>query len=218
MERVAFRPVRDASMATMLLTSFAVSAILQVGYQNLISPRPLPVAMPSFLGGAVEIGGLQVGMIQALALACTAALLLLLVWVFRYTGFGVAMRAAAEDFDTTRLMGIRANALFAGAFALSGLLAGVAALFWVAQRGSVDPLMGFLPVLKAFIAVIVGGLGSLVGAVAGGFLLGAIEIALRALLPPDLLPYRDALSLLLIIMVLLVRPQGLMGQRREGVR
>jgi branched-chain amino acid transport system permease protein len=218
MERVAFRPVRDASMATMLLTSFAVSAILQVGYQNLISPRPLPIAMPSFLGGAVEIGGLQVGMIQALALACTAALLLLLVWVFRYTGFGVAMRAAAEDFDTTRLMGIRANALFAGAFALSGLLAGVAALFWVAQRGSVDPLMGFLPVLKAFIAVIVGGLGSLVGAVAGGFLLGAIEIALRALLPPDLLPYRDALSLLLIIMVLLVRPQGLMGQRREGVR
>lgn len=218
MERIAFRPVRDASMATMLLTSFAVSAILQVAYQNLISPRPLPVAMPSFLGGAVEIGSLQVGMIQLLALGCTAALLLLLVWVFRYTAFGVAMRAAAEDFDTTRLMGIRANALFAGAFALSGLLAGVAALFWVAQRGSVDPLMGFLPVLKAFIAVIVGGLGSLVGAVAGGFLLGAIEIALRALLPSDLLPYRDALSLLLIILVLLVRPQGLMGQRREGVR
>jgi len=218
MERVAFRPVRKASMATMLLTSFAVSAILRVAFQNLISARPLPVGVPAALTGALTVGSLQVGMIQALSLASTLVLLLLLLAFFRYTTFGIAMRAAAEDFDITRLMGIRANALIASAFALSGLLAGVAAVFWVAQRGSVDPLMGFLPVLKAFIAVIVGGIGSLAGAVAGGFLLGFIEIALRAALPAELMPYRDALALVLVILVLLVRPQGLLGMRREGVR
>lgn len=218
MERIAFRPVRKASMATMLLTSFAVSAILTVAFQNLISARPLPVAVPAALTGALDLGGLQVGMVQALSLASTLLLLLLLLAFFRYTLFGIAMRAAAEDFDITRLMGIRANALIATAFALSGLLAGVAAIFWVAQRASVDPLMGFLPVLKAFIAVIVGGMGSLAGAVAGGFLLGFIEIALRATLPPELMPYRDALALVLVILVLLVRPQGLLGARKEGVR
>jgi branched-chain amino acid transport system permease protein len=131
---------------------------------------------------------------------------------------GIAMRAAAGDFDVARLMGIRANAVIATAFGVSGLLAGVAATFWVAQRGSVDPLMGFLPVLKAFIAVIVGGLGSLEGAVAGGFLLGFIEIGLRAFLPEDLAAYRDAIALALVILILVARPQGLMGRARESVR
>jgi branched-chain amino acid transport system permease protein len=128
------------------------------------------------------------------------------------------MRAAAGDFDVARLMGIRANAVIATAFAISGILAGFAATFWVAQRGSVDPLMGFLPVLKAFIAVIVGGLGSLSGAVAGGFLLAFIEIGLRAFLPDNLIAYRDAVSLALIILILLARPQGLLGRKVETVR
>lgn len=128
------------------------------------------------------------------------------------------MRAAAADFDVARLMGIRANAVIAAAFAISGLLAGFAAAFWIAQRGSVDPLMEFLPVLKAFIAVIVGGLGSLSGAVAGGFLLGFIETGLRAFLPEQLIAYRDAISLALIILILAVRPQGLLGRKTESVR
>jgi len=128
------------------------------------------------------------------------------------------MRAAAADFDVARLMGIRANAVIAAAFAISGLLAGFAAAFWIAQRDSVDPLMEFLPVLKAFIAVIVGGLGSLSGAVAGGVLLGFIETGLRAFLPEQLIAYRDAISLALIILILAVRPQGLLGRKTESVR
>ena len=101
----------------------------------------------------------------------------------RRTVTGTAMRAAAEDFDVVRLMGIPASRIIATAFLLSGLLAGLAAMLWVAQRASVDPLMGFTPVLKAFIAAVVGGLGSLPGAVAGGFLLGIIEVLLQATLP-----------------------------------
>ena len=90
-------------------------------------------------------------------------------------------------------------------------------MLWVAQRGSVDPLMGFLPVLKAFIAVVLGGLGSLSGAVLGGFILGAIEVGLRATLPPDILPFRDAIALGIVIGILLIRPNGLLGAP-EAVR
>lgn len=218
MERIAFRPVRNASPAALLLTSFAVSGILQVLFQNFISPRGRPVPIPSMLTGSWSVGALQVGAIQALSILATIALLGALTVFFRRTRMGISMRAAANDFDVARLMGIRANAVIASAFGVSGLLAGVAATFWVAQRGSVDPLMGFLPVLKAFIAVIVGGLGSLEGAVAGGFLLGFIEIGLRAFLPDDLVAYRDAIALALVILVLVVRPQGLMGRAGESVR
>jgi branched-chain amino acid transport system permease protein len=98
------------------------------------------------------------------------------------------------------------------AFAISGALAAAAGALWVAQRGSVDPLMGFVPVLKAFIAVVIGGLGSLPGAVLGGFLLGTMEVGLRATLPEAALPFREAITLGLVITILLVWPNGLLGK------
>ena len=213
MERVAFRPVRGASGTTLLLTSFAVSAILRVLFQNFISARPLPVAMPTSLSGVIALGPLHLGVIQSISIAVTAMMLLGLNLFLRHTIAGRAMRAASEDFAIVRLMGLRANSVVATAFGISGLLAGVAGLLWVAQRGSVDPLMGALPVLKAFIAAIIGGLGSLSGAVAGGFLLGCIEVFLQAYLPEPMLPYRDAFALILVIGVLLFRPQGLLAKK-----
>lgn len=213
MERIAFRPVRGASGTTLLLTSFAVSAILRVLFQNLISARPIPVQIPVSLSGVITIGSLHLGMIQSISIAITLAMLLGLNLFLHRTMSGRAMRAAAEDFAVLRLMGIRANSVVAIAFAISGLLAGVAGVLWVAQRGSVDPLMGALPVLKAFIAAIIGGLGSLSGAVAGGFLLGFIEVILQAYLPENLMPYRDAFAIFLVIAVLLFRPQGLLARK-----
>ncbi|MCP8894545.1 branched-chain amino acid ABC transporter permease [Shinella daejeonensis] len=213
MERTAFRPVRGASGTTLLLTSFAVSAILRVLFQNFISARPQPVPMPMSLSGTIEIGSLHIGVIQAISILVTVIMLVGLNLFLRTTVLGRAMRAASEDFAIVRLMGIRANAVVATAFAISGLLAGVAGILWVAQRGSVDPLMGFLPVLKAFIAAIIGGLGSLSGAVAGGFLLGFIEVFLQAYLPESLLSYRDAFAILLVIAVLLFAPQGLLARK-----
>ncbi len=213
MERIAFRPVRNANTATMLLTSFAVSTILHILFQNLISARPKAIPVPSDLAGAINFFGLDIGAIQALSIVCTALLLFALNLFLRRSILGIAMRAAAFDFPVTRLMGINANAVIATAFAISGLLAGVAGVLWIAQRGSVDPLMGFLPVLKAFIAVVLGGLGSLSGAVVGGFVLGFIEVALRAYLPPEVLPFREAIALSLVIGLLLLRPEGLLGQK-----
>jgi len=217
MERVAFRPVRRSSPTIMLLTSFAVSTILHILMQNLISARPKPIPIPDSLAGAVSIAGLQIGTIQLLSIAVTAVSLTTLIYFFRSTLLGISMRAAAEDFDTARLMGVRANGVIAVAFALSGLLAGIAGILWLFQRGSVDPLMGFVPVLKAFIAVVLGGMGNLTGAVAGGMLLGVIEVLLRAFLPDPLLSYRDAISLTLVIAVLYIYPDGLIP-RRESVR
>lgn len=217
MERIAFRPVRNSSPTTMLLTSFAVSTILHILFQNLISARPKAIPIPDALAGAVTIGTLQIGAIQLISIVVTALSLLGLTLFLKRSMLGIAMRAAAEDFNVTRLMGVNANMVISTAFAISGLLAGVAGILWLFQRGSVDPLMGFLPVLKAFIAVVLGGLGSLSGAVVGGFLLGFIEIALRAYLPDDALAYRDAISLTLVIAVLFFYPQGLVP-RRESVR
>lgn len=210
MERVAFRPVRNSSGATMLVTSFAVAMILQVLFQNFISVRSQPVHIPEALSGSFMIGGMVIGVNKVLAIVSTIIMLILLDQFLSKQKYGIAMRAAAEDFVVARLMGIRANTVIAGAFAISGLLAGVAAILWVSQRASVDPLMGFTPVLKAFIAAILGGLGSLRGAVAGGFLLGFIEIYLAAFLPSELQEFRDPIGLGIVVLVLLLRPNGLL--------
>ena len=209
MERVAFRPVRNASGATLLVTSFAVAMILQVLFQNLISPRSQPVIVPDLLGQSIMIGGLVIGVNKLFAIAATLVMLVALETFMTRQEHGIAMRAAAEDFAIARLMGIRANTVIAAAFALSGLLAGVAAVLWVSQRASVDPLMGFTPVLKAFIAAILGGLGSLRGAVAGGFVLGFIEVLLAAFLPSDWQEFREPIGLSLVVLMLVLRPNGL---------
>lgn len=213
MERIAFRPVRGASGATMLITSFAVSMILQVLFQNLISARSQAVPLPQFLSESVRLGGVVIGVNKIAAIAATVLMLIFLDRFMNRQKTGIAMRAAAEDFAVARLMGIRANTVIAGAFAISGLLAGVAAVLWVSQRASVDPLMGFTPVLKAFIAAILGGLGSLRGAVAGGFALGFIEVYLAAFLPQELQEFRDPIGLGIVVLILLFRPNGMIPSR-----
>ncbi len=209
MERVAFRPVRRGTPATMLVTSFAVAVILQTLFQNLISTRSQPVILPDVLAQSITLGKLTIGVNQILSITITLTILVALNHFLKRTVLGISMRAAAEDFSVARLMGVRANAVIAGAFAISGALAGAAGVLWVAQRASVDPLMGFVPVLKAFIAAILGGLGSLTGAVAGGFALGFIEIYLTAYLPETWQPFKEALALGIVILLLLWRPNGL---------
>lgn len=212
MERVAFRPVRGSSGATMLLTSFAVSIILQVTFQNAISPRPRGIQLPPEMSQVIPVFGIGVGLIQLTAIVLVLVSLVLITLFLRRTTIGISMRAAAQDFSVARLMGIRADRVIATAFGISGLLAGVAAFLYVAQRGSVEPAMGLTPVIKAFIAAVMGGLGSLSGAVLGGFVLGFIEIMLQAWLPQEALPFKDAVALAIVIVILLWRPQGLLGR------
>jgi branched-chain amino acid transport system permease protein len=209
MERVAFRPMRRADVTSLLITSFAVSEIIKIMFQNGISARPVPVVLPGWISGTVQLGSVRVGTISIISIIAVALSLAVLVLILRRTALGIAMRAAAEDFAVVRLMGIKANHVVALAFAISGALAGVAAVLWVAQRGSVDPLMGATPVLKAFIATVLGGLGSLSGAVLGGFVVGIVEVFLQGYLPEAMLPYREAISLSIIIGILVLRPDGI---------
>lgn len=210
MERIAFRPVRKSSGATMLVTSFAVAMVLQVLFQNFISARSQPVMIPAFLGESIRIGGLVIGVNKLASIGATLVMLVALEVFMKRQKHGIAMRAAAEDFAVARLMGIRGNTVISAAFAVSGLLAGVAAVLWVSQRASVDPLMGFTPVLKAFIAAILGGLGSLRGAVLGGFVLGFIEVFLAAFLPAAWQEFREPIGLTLVVIILVARPNGLL--------
>ena len=210
MERVAFRQMRGADVTTLLITSFAVSQIIQVVFQAGISARPVAVILPGWLTDSIMIGSVRVGMVSVLSIVVVIVSLIFLRLVLTRSVTGIAMRAAAEDFAVVRLMGISANRIIATAFAISGILAGIAAVLWVASRGSVDPLMGAIPVLKAFIATVVGGLGSLGGAVVGGFVLGVVEVYLQAFLPENVLPYRDAIALSIIVGILVLRPDGLL--------
>jgi branched-chain amino acid transport system permease protein len=123
------------------------------------------------------------------------------------------MRAAAEDFRMARVLGVRANRVIASAFALSGILAAAVACLVVAQTGVVQPRMGLQLVIIAFVGTVIGGLGSLVGAALGGFLVGVATIVLQALLPPELRVFREAFVFVAVTLVLLFRPQGLIPAR-----
>lgn len=216
MERVAFRPFRGASGTTLLLTSFAVSVILQTLFQDLIDPRGKPVPLAAGLNRLVDILGMKIALLQIISIGISVTLLVAMTLFLSRTTLGISVRAAAQDFEVTRLMGIRANAVVATVFGVSGLLAGVAGVLWVAQRAIVDPFMGLAPVLAAFVAAVIGGLGSLTGAVAAAFLLGFIEIMVRAFLPAGFQPLREGVVWLIVIGVLLLRPDGLF--RRSGAR
>jgi branched-chain amino acid transport system permease protein len=209
LERVAFRPVRHASPTTMLITSFAVSALLQNAAILFVSPRHKAVTMPSFFIENIKLGSFTISKSNILSLVVSLLVLGLLTLFLRRTILGSALRAAADDFVMTRLLGVRANHVIATAFAISGGLAGVVALFWVGRSGAVVYNIGLTPVLIAFVATVIGGMESLVGAVVGGYLLGFLTVGLQLVLPQKLLDYRQAFVFAIVILVLLFRPQGL---------
>lgn len=217
MERLAFRPVRGAAPETMLLTSFGLSIIIQSLLATLISPRPKAVPQPEWLSASITIGGVSLQWQQlGTILVAFVALLALLVFL-RRSFYGVAMRAAATDFDATLLMGVKANRVIASAFAISGLLAGIAAITYLARIGTVSPSMGLTPVLFAFVASVIGGIGNLKGAVIGGLVLGLVEVGLRSWLPAGATSYTPVILFAVVAVILVLRPRGLFGAD-EGVR
>ncbi|HEY1369487.1 MAG TPA: branched-chain amino acid ABC transporter permease [Gaiellaceae bacterium] len=218
MERVAFRPIRGADPDTLLITSFAVSFLLQNLAILAFGALPRGVAIWPFLTQSVQIGSITIPNIDIVTVGVTAALLAGLGLFLARTRIGVQMRAAAENFTMARLVGVRADTVIATAFALSGLLAGVASIILVQQTGIIGPTIGVAPVLAAFVATILGGLGSLVGAVIGGYFLGAITVALQATLPLAFRSYRDAFVFAAVLLVLVLRPQGLLVHRSTFTR
>jgi branched-chain amino acid transport system permease protein len=213
MELVAFRPLRRASFVSLLFTSFAVAQLIQGAFRQAVSVRSRGIPVPSLFDEAVQLGPVRVGLLSIITASIGAMSLIALSAFMRRSRAGLAMRAAAQDFTTARLLGVRANRVISLAFLISGILAGIAGVLWIARTTSVNPTTGFVPVIQAFIASVIGGLGNLRGAVLGGLFLGTLEVFLQALLPGSLLPYAQASSLLIVVAILYVRPQGLFGQR-----
>jgi branched-chain amino acid transport system permease protein len=166
----------------------------------------------------VEVGTLRISTLDVVTVAMTAGLLVALAAFLRGTDMGIQMRAAAEDFRTAQLLGVRPNRVIAVAFGISGLLAAAAAFVVVGHSGTASPGIGLQPVLIGFVAAVVGGLGSIPGAAVGGMALGCLSTALEAALPPELRPYRDAFLFGLVILTLLVRPHGLFPSKSQYTR
>jgi len=212
-ERIAFRPVRGANAAVLLVTSFAVSFALQSLAIVVFGARAKGVSLPSWLDDSLAIGSLRVSSLSLITVGVAVVVLVTFAIFLKRSPMGIQMRAAAESFGTARLMGVKANSVIVAAFVLSALLAGIVAILVVAQGGTVSPTMGSSLVLVAFVATIIGGMGSLSGAALGGFLLGALTVALQVLLPESLRPYRDAFLYGAVIVILVVRPGGLVAVR-----
>jgi branched-chain amino acid transport system permease protein len=208
-ERAAFRPVRNADPATLLITSFAVSYLLQYTLVLLFGARPVGFDVLPELGQPVLIGDIRIPRLNIVTIVVTALLLGGIALFLRRTRMGIEMRAAAVDFRMARLLGVRADRVIAVAFALSGLLAAVVAILFAAQTGTASPAMGLQLALVGFVATVIGGMGSLPGAVLGGLAVGAVTVFLQAILPPDLRIFREAFVYAAVIAVLVLRPQGL---------
>lgn len=218
-EWVVFRHLRHATPATTMMASFALGFVIQNSLLVLHSSRPKAVNLWPALSTPVELLGARVPALQLLMIGITLLLLLGLAWMLKHSRVGLEMRAAAENFDMARMLGVKANRVILAAFALSGALAALIGLLMVSQTGLVDIRMGAPMMLVAFVATVIGGLGSLAGAVLGGFLIGAVSTLLQVWLPLEARAFRDAFVYLAVILLLLWRPNGLFvtGTSRQRV-
>jgi branched-chain amino acid transport system permease protein len=217
MERAVFRPLRNAPASGLLLASLALSIVIQNVFLLFVGARPKTIDFPEWTNSNFNIGGVIIQWLDVATWVVTALVLFAVIVFLKRSVRGLALRAAAEDFEVTRLMGIRANGVIVGAFAVSGLLAGVAAFFFLATASLVSPETGFIPLLNGFIAAVIGGLGSLSGAVLGGFVLAGVQVFFQLVLPDSLLPFTQAITFGFVILVLLARPNGLMAARSVAV-
>ncbi len=210
MERLAFKPVRGADGATLLVTSFAVSYLIQSILDATLTSTSRSVSLPSIASQNFTVGGVRVDNSDVLTIGVTVLLLVTGTWLLKKSSVGAQMRAAAEDFEMVRLLGIDANRLIAIAFAISGFLAGTVALIVLARTASVSPTLGVSLALVGFVATVLGGMGNLSASALGGLGLGIAATVLQTVLPLELRPYRDVFLFSAVIFTLVLRPQGLL--------
>ena len=208
-EFLAFRWVRGASDFTQMLTSFGVHFAVQALFIMYVSATFQSFDRPSWVANTVDVGGVRLEVIDLGIIGVTTVALAATWFLLNRTLFGLSMRAAAEDFDAARLMGIRSDRVIRGAFLLAGFLAGIAAVFVLMRTGRADPTSGLSPLLNGVLAALIGGLGSLSGAVIGGLTLGLVEVLLIANLPDGLVGLTNGFVFVLIALLFVFRPGGL---------
>ena len=210
-EFLAYKPLRQAPPLSVLITAIGVSYLLQ----NLATyiTGGLARAYPeiSFLKGTFMVGALKVKVITVVTPVLTILLVIALVMFINHTKTGMAMRAVSKDFDTARLMGIKVNSVITVTFVIGSFLAGVGSILYFTNYGQVSPTIGAMPGLKAFVAAVFGGIGSIPGAVLGAYIIGICESLIKA--NDAIAIFSNAFTFALLILVLLFKPNGMFGEK-----
>lgn len=209
-ERVAYRPLRSSPRMSVMISAIGVSYLLQNLATYLFTALPKGYPEIPFLKKIYQIGGLSASFVTFLTPVLTLVLVYLLILLINHTKIGMAMRAVSKDYETASLMGIKINKTIPFTFAVGSLLAGIGSILYFTDRMTVFPFSGALPGLKCFVAAVFGGIGSIPGAVIGGFILGLGETALVAMGQST---FSDAFTFILLIVMLLIRPTGLFGEK-----
>lgn len=207
-ERIAYRPLRDSSRISLLITTIGVSLFLQNLFVKIFSSsaKPIPALFPQ---KSIDFGGTHLSLATVITVVSTIILTYLLNLFVNKTKHGKAMLAVSEDYGAAELVGINVNQVMTMTFAIGSALAGIASVLYVSSYPQIQPFMGSMLGIKAFTAAVLGGIGSIPGAVVGGLILGIIEVMTRAYLSSA---YADAIVFVLLIVVLLVQPNGLFGK------
>ncbi len=210
-EKLAYKPLRHAPRISVLITAIGVSFFLE--YTSMYFVSPTPRTFPAMFGDvAINLGGIIINGQQMLILGITAILMVILTYVVHKTKTGKAMRAASFDTETAQLMGIDSDRIISITFGIGSALAAVAGVLVGVYYNSIDPLMGIMPGLKAFVAAVLGGIGILPGAVVGGLILGVVEAFVSGFVSST---FRDAAAFAILILVLLFKPTGIFGKNTK---
>ena len=209
-ERFAYRPLRSAPRLNSLITAIAVSLILQNGARVLPFIGPNPREYPTLATVNINLGFVSISNIQLIVLVLSALLMVILNYIINHTRTGKAMRAVSYDMQAASLMGISVDRTIAFTFALGAVLAAAGGVLYASAYPQIDPTMGTMPGLKAFVAAVLGGIGSVPGAMLGGYILGIAETLTKGFLSSQ---FADAISFSILIVILLVKPTGIMGEK-----
>lgn len=208
-EKIAYKPLRKSPRITLLITAIGVSLFLENGMKILVGPDPK--AFPDLLNaGAISIGSIHIDAKTILMLIVSGLLVLLLQFIVYKTKVGKAMRAASFDIEAASLMGINVDNTISFTFAIGSALAGIAGVLIAISYPSITPYMGVMPGLKAFVAAVLGGIGSIPGALVGGIAIGILETLSKAYISTS---FSDAIVFAILIIILLIKPAGLLGKK-----
>ena len=210
-EKVAYKPLRGASPLAVLITAIGVSYLLQSTAQIVFGSAPKMVNVADL--GNVSFAGLTIPVYILVTLGCSTVIMLALSLFVKYTKTGRAMIAVSEDKGAAQLMGINVNKIIMITFAIGSALAAFAGFFMLMKSPSLTNTLGAMPGIKAFTAAVIGGIGSIPGAMLGGVLMGVVEAV--SLTIPAVAPYTDAIEFMILIIILLVRPTGILGKKRR---
>ena len=208
-EKVAYRPLRSAPRMSIMISAIGVSYLLQNLATYLFTAIPKAYPEIPFLKKIFQFGSISASLVTLITPVLTVILVIALMQLINHTKIGMAMRAVYKDTEASRLMGIRVDNTISMTFVIGSFLAGIGAILYFTDRMTVYPYSGSLPGLKCFVAAVLGGIGSIPGAVVGGFIIGICETFLVAL---GYSTFSDAFTFLLLIIILLVRPTGLFGE------